>query len=93
MAPVYDSDMEMETPPLLPLDDEDDSVLGPGLRGFGDETDDWEDGRPDEDEREESDEEDDLEDDAFAAAPWLRGLNALDILSEEFDRYIAHIGK
>ncbi|KAJ7840083.1 hypothetical protein B0H14DRAFT_3140573 [Mycena olivaceomarginata] len=63
MAPVYDSDVEMETPPLLPLDDEDDSVLGPGLRGFGDETDDWEDGRPDEDEHPQSRlSEDDLRD-------------------------------
>ncbi|KAJ6589205.1 hypothetical protein B0H19DRAFT_233243 [Mycena capillaripes] len=91
MALVYDDDVEM-VPPLSPVpDDDDESVLGPGLRGFGDETDNWEEGRPDEDEREESDEEDDPEDNNFAAAPWLRGLNALDVLSEEFEKYIAHI--
>ncbi|KAK7005413.1 hypothetical protein R3P38DRAFT_2794604 [Favolaschia claudopus] len=37
-------------------------------------------------------EDDPVKDDDFnAAAPWLQGLNALDVLSEEFDRYIAEI--
>ncbi|KAK6966990.1 hypothetical protein R3P38DRAFT_3245030 [Favolaschia claudopus] len=93
MAPAYDDDVPMPSPHELSPNDEDDTVLGPGLRGFGDTDDNWEDGRPDEDLREDSDEDEDdpIKDDDFAAAPWLQGLNALDVLSEEFDRYIAEI--
>ncbi|KAK6981278.1 hypothetical protein R3P38DRAFT_2808360 [Favolaschia claudopus] len=91
MAPIYDDDVPMPSPPPLSPADEDDTVLGPGLRGFGDQNDDWEDGRLDEDLRDDSDEHDDPTENDFTAAPWLRGLNALDVVSEEFDRYIAEI--
>ncbi|KAK7029081.1 hypothetical protein R3P38DRAFT_3189247 [Favolaschia claudopus] len=93
MAPAYDDDTPMPSPRELSPSDEDDSVLGPGVRGFGDKNDDWEDGRPDEDMRDDSDEDEDdrAVGDNFSAAPWLQGLNALDVLSEEFDRYIASL--